>query len=163
MDNTSNFRISIFLAALIMVIGFTLAPASNINAETVEKERIIENNLIATEEGTYSLDEENAMNEGLSKEDAEVAAQFSDELLNDRNISEGEIQPMVAPPILLLLPAIGKGAATVVKAAIAGGAAAVGVAFATDVYNTTTYTACQNHYGKVDVIDNFCEANGHVD
>lgn len=59
-------------------------------------------------------------------------------------------------------PQICKGIAIVVKAAIAGDAA-VDAAFAKDVYNTTTYTACQDHYGKVDVIDNFCEANGYVD
>ncbi|ANU12308.1 hypothetical protein BBH88_18565 (plasmid) [Planococcus antarcticus DSM 14505] len=62
-------------------------------------------------------------------------------------------------PVLAIPPAV----AAVAKAAAAGGAAVVAGAFMLDVYNTSTYTACQNFYGQNGVIDNFCEATGHID
>ncbi len=165
MVSFSSSKVSILLSALLVVVGsvlFTLAPVTNVSANSLDIENVIENNLSKTVDGVY-FDKVNAMNEGLSSEEATLLDELYNGVENTSNeTSQGEITTMALPlvvlPLLSLLPS---GAVTAIKAAALGGAAAVGGAFAIDLYNTGAYAACKNHYGKVAVLDNYCDGKGY--
>ncbi|GAK07996.1 hypothetical protein [Geomicrobium sp. JCM 19038] len=144
------------ITTLALIVSLSLPFASVSQAQTtgndVERiEEALEGNFEIYEDGAYTFNREQALENGLT----EIEADLIEENFGE---TSGDISTQALP--VLAVPAAVK---SVAKAAAVGGAAAVGVAFMTDVYKTSAYTACQNFYGEVGAIDNFCEANDYVD
>lgn len=152
---TSSFTKIFLIAALALLVSsvFTFSSvtkAQTAESETQQTEDILESTLEYNEDETYTFDRDQAIEKGMTEEEADVIEEGFD-------IDTGGFSTAALPA--LAVPVAVKGAA---KAAAAGGAAAVGAAFMVDVYNTSTYTACENFYGENGAIDNFCESKGHV-
>lgn len=135
-----------------MVFSFAFSSVGQAQALENDNKRITNalEDTLAYENDAYIFDRERAIENGLTVEEANIL---------EESISENTDR---AGALLLPFLAIPPAVAAVAKAA-AGGAAGVAGAFMLDVYNTSTYTACQNFYGQNGVIDNFCEATGHID
>lgn len=137
-----------------MVFSLILSLAIPTNSVFAEEKKSDNERVLNALEGnfdykgtSYVFDRDEAIQDGLTSEEADIVESI--------NIEQDGIS-------LMFLPAIPPAVMLVVKAAAVGGAAAIGAAFAVDVYKTSTYAACQKYYGEVGVIDTFCEANDHV-
>jgi hypothetical protein len=185
-----NPRFYVFLA-VVMIVGL-IAPAYSQGNHVSAKEKMdienldieellsdpdiqrdsntIQNNL-SFSDGVYLFDKENAISEGLTKQQANDVEQFYGSMTKDEatffhenrdvNVNEligdnGTVQPQVFP---IVIPAI-IGLGALVDALILAGATTVAVLFVTAIWNFGLQEACKKFKSKHKLIKKFCAASG---